>query len=240
MPAIVKMNFTRHLDRAAKSVRYYAFRSRELADEKRGAFSRSSDHADVRKFIEGLRDPLTEDRFGKGGKVRQYAKMHRMVFSLSGDEFRKSGLSSWKPVVREALAEWERARGIRLEWIASEHMNPSSPHVHIAIKSVSSDLEGNRTRLKVNREMLLDLRQGVRRVVQRHRERYWREIEEQRLIERESRAAEQELRREVNRAVRHLLHDLERMARDDERQPDPIPRMRRRPRGREDRDRGGR
>ncbi len=240
MAATVKMSYTKHLDRAARSVRYIAFRSRDIPHEKRGAFSRSSDHADIRRFIDSLHDPLTADRPLRGGRVFQPAKMHRLVFSLSRAEFDKSGLTSWKPVVREALAEWERARGIRLEWIAAEHLSPTHPHVHIALKSVYRDADGTPHRLKVNREMLQDLRQCVRTVVQRHRERHWREIEEQRSIEREARAGEMQLQRSVERVLRGLLYDLEQLAREEERSPLVLNRPRRRRPARRDQDRGSR
>lgn len=240
MPATVKMTFTKHLDRAAKSVRYYAFRSHEVPRAERGAFSRSSEHADIRRFTNGLRHSLTEDTRGRNGHVRQYPKMHRLLFSLSRDEFQKSGLTSWKPVVREVLAEWERAKGIRLEWIASEHPSPTHPHVHIAIKSVYRDLAGREHRLFVNRDTLNQLRIGVRMVVRRHREQHWRQIEEQRAIEREARAAEQNLQRAMEQAMRSLVRDLDRMAREEERPLEPQPRLRRRQPVRDDRDRGGR
>lgn len=170
MPVRTKITYTKELAGAAASVRYYAFRTREVEQARIGIFDRHSDNADVRKFIKRLDDPLTRDRPGRPAKY-QYAKMHRLLFTMSGAEFRRWGLTSWQPIVREALENFERRRGIRLDWVAAEHPSPKHPHCHVAIKSVYEDADGNRHRLQITPEMREGIWKEAQAIVDRHKER---------------------------------------------------------------------
>lgn len=227
MPATVKVKYSRDLRLARFAVHYHAFRSRELPNEQRGAFNRASDHADCRTFVRRLDDPLTRDyevrrrgRPRQGGPSRTIrpAKLHRIIFSLSRAEWEKSGLTSWKPIVREVLAEWERLHGIRLDWIAAEHMSHTHPHVHIDVKSVYWDVHGRKHRLRFDRQMIDELRWAVRGVVRRERERHWRELQQQRAIEWAERQAARDLAHNLSHLATSFLDGLERAARQDERE----------------------
>lgn len=180
---ILKINYTKHLDRARKSVRYHAFRTREVPLEQRGMFDRARDHADVSAFIKSLDDPLTRPKVTKRGTI-EYPVMHRLMFSLSRQEFEASGLTSWKPVIREALASFERYHGIHLEWIAAEHSSQTHPHVHVDIKSVVTGSDGSPRRLRITQEMRQHLRWAVEGIIKRERERLRAERAQQRAIQR--------------------------------------------------------
>ncbi|HYF78722.1 MAG TPA: hypothetical protein VD973_16410, partial [Symbiobacteriaceae bacterium] len=139
---VLKINYTKHLTQAARSVRYHAFRSREQEHDRLHAFNRSSDHAHVRSFIDSLDDPLTRDRKLRNGTTVQYAKMHRLMFSMRSKDFEACGFTSWKPVIREALESFEKQHGIKLDWIAAEHLSAGHPHVHVDVKSVYTAADG--------------------------------------------------------------------------------------------------
>lgn len=195
---VLKINFTKHLDRARKSVRYHAFRTREVPREQRGMFDRDKDHADVTAFIKSLDDPLTRPKETRRGVIH-YPVMHRLMFSLSRKEFETCGLTSWKPVIREALAAFERYHGIRLEWIAAEHMSQTHPHVHVDIKSVVTGPDGVPRRLRITQEMRQHLRWAVEGILRRERERVRAEREQERAF-----------KRGVERFLDSLTHSLTR------------------------------
>lgn len=221
---VLKINYTKHLTQAAKSVRYHAFRSREEPKDRLGAFDRRSDHANVRSFIDSLDDPVTRDRKLKNGRTVEYAKMHRLMFSLHRKDFEACGFTSWKPVIREALEGFEKKHGIKLEWIAAEHLSATHPHVHVDVKSVYTAPDGTRHRLRISNQMRLDLRAEVERIVDRER----RERDEERRQQREFNSAVRDL-------TSNLLRGLRDAARADEREADGLPQQtrKRRPRQRE-------
>lgn len=210
---ILKINYTKHLDRARKSVRYHAFRTREVPREQLGMFDRDRDHADVAPFLESLDDPLTRPKQTRGGTVYRPV-MHRLMFSLSRQEFESCGLTSWKPVIREALGAFERYHGIRLEWIAAEHQSQTHPHVHVDIKSVAVGPDGQPRRLRITQEMRQHLRWAVEGIIRRERERI-----------REERAQQRAIQRGFDRFLDSILHSLSRelgrAAREDD-QFDPL------------------
>jgi len=189
------MTFTRNLKAARKSVRYYCFRSRELqmpGAARVGAFNRATDSADVAAFNRRLDDPLTRDP--------KIAKMHRLMFSLSQQAWDRCGLESWKPIVREALADFERRQGIRLDWIAAEHLNPYHPHVHVAIKSVYTTEDDRHRRLRLtnrHREELVLAVQGLLRAAMK---RHYALRREHLLVERQDRIRSTSFRLNSGRA----------------------------------------
>lgn len=225
---ILKINYTKYLDRARKSVRYHAFRTREVPREQRGMFDRDRDHADVARFIEALDDPLTKPKETRRGTIH-YPVMHRLMFSLSRQEFEACGLTSWKPVIREALGAFERYHGIRLEWIAAEHQSRTHPHVHVDIKSVVMGPDGNPRRLRITQELRQHLRWAVEGILRRERERLRAEREQERAIQ-----------RGMERFLDSMLHSLARglgqAAREDE-HFDPLVRSKKRRSPNDDRSR---
>lgn len=173
MALFFKVNYTTHVERAAKSVRYHAFRSRELPDESRGVFDRNRDAADIKAFIDRLDDPLT--------RHPRAATMHRLMFSVSRGEWQRLGLTDWKPIMREALSNYEQKSGKRLDWVAAAHNVEGNgvkhPHVHVDVKSVYWDANGKPHRWRVDGRERELLRREVDRVLDRHREQYRRRFE---------------------------------------------------------------
>lgn len=209
MAVRTKITYTKELKGAIASVRYYAFRSREVERSQIGIFDRSNDHADVKRFVRSLDDPLTRDRPGRPQKY-QFAKLHRVLFTMSGQEFRRWELSSWRPIIREAFENFERKQGIRLEWVAAEHPSPRHPHCHVAIKSVYEDLDGNRHRLKLTPDMRKALWQEGQSIVDRHKQ----IVLTQERAERDTDRLARGLIGEIARASRQaqLEHEAERQA----------------------------
>jgi hypothetical protein len=222
---VLKINYTKHLDRAAKSVRYHAFRSRELPHDERGMFDRTSDHADVGRFIASLDDPLTRDWQTRKGTVIQPPKLHRLMFSLSRREFEASGLTSWKPVIREALESVERYHGIKLDWVAAEHQSLTHPHVHVDIKSVYTAADGTRHRLVIKDELRLHLRLAVEGIIKRERTRV-----------NEDRRQERAFDRAVHDITLTFLRGLRDATRDDGNDANLLPRRKPKRRQLDDRD----
>jgi hypothetical protein len=75
-----KITNTKALKAAAASVLYYAFRTREVQQDRVGIFDRTSNHPDVKRFIRSLDDPLTRERPGQPPRI---PKMPRMLFTMS-------------------------------------------------------------------------------------------------------------------------------------------------------------
>jgi hypothetical protein len=217
---VLKINYTKQPDRAGKSVRYHAFRTREMPTDQKGVFSRDSDAADVKAFVRSLDDPLTRPRKLRSGREINYAVMHRLMFSLSRREFEACGLTSWKPVIREALGAFERQHGIKLEWVAAEHQSRDHPHVHVDVKSVYTDINGNRHRLKITQDMRIELRKAVEVILERERARVRAEREH-------IRAMERGMERFADSALEALMRGLREAAREDS-DSDPFVRRRRR------------
>ncbi len=202
MRPVLKLNYTRHLTAARKSVRYHTFRSRELllpGADRVGAFNRSTDHADVASFVRRLDDPATRDE--------QCAKMHRIMVSLSRPAWDRCGLESWKPVVRESLAAFEKRHGIRLDWVAAEHLDPRHPHVHIDIKSVFITDDGRRRRLRLNNRHREELVLAFQAVLRREMQRCYETRREQLLVERQERPRSTSFRLNGERAARYGIQD---------------------------------
>ncbi|MFZ5817464.1 MAG: relaxase/mobilization nuclease domain-containing protein [Bacillota bacterium] len=163
MALFVKVKRSMDLGKARAHVNYIAFRSRETPAEQRGAFDAHRDRADARLFAESLDDRLTRHPMA--------TKAYKVTISLSEREFRQLGLTSWKPVVREAMANLQQRWGKEFDWIASEHMARGHPHVHIVIKATCRDGTGRLRQLRLDRQHLAELRQDVGRIIERDRPR---------------------------------------------------------------------
>lgn len=158
-----RCSYVHSLRKADRHVRYICFRARELPTDRPGIFSKDRDTADVGKFIRSLDDPVS--RGSRRG--RPVAKLHKMVFSMRQRDWERAGLTSWRPIIRQAMAEAERHLGRRLEWVAAEHMSRSHPHCHVAIKSVTYDSQGRGYRLYLDRAALQVFKGEVTRLVMR-------------------------------------------------------------------------
>lgn len=158
----VKVGFSNKLGAAKAHVRYIAFRSRDMPEQDRGVFDRDHDHAQVDKFIKSLDDPLT--------RHPQVAKVHKVILSFSQAQWDNCGYASWKPLAREVMQRFEERTGKRLEWVAAEHLKKGHPHCHVAIKSVWTDEQGKRHRLRFGKEDMKVLKEEMRRVYERDRQ----------------------------------------------------------------------
>ena len=163
MGLYMRVSLCRHAGKAKAHVNYIAFRSREAPGEERGAFDHRSDHADVGRFRENLDDHLTRHPMAN--------KAYKVTLSLSAKEFEQRGMTSWKPVVREAMVNLQKQWGTEFRWIASEHMAKGHPHVHIVIKATCLDEHGRYRQLRLDKEHLRDLKREVGRSIDRQRPR---------------------------------------------------------------------
>ena len=150
------------LKRDQSHIRYIAFRTRENREDTRGVFNALHDHADVKTFINNLNDRIT--------RHPRSPKLHRIYVSLSQDEYSKLMQPDYKNIVRQAIAEFERRKGIKLEWVAAEHYARGHPHVHIAIKATYTDLSGAKHHLLLRYDDIKMLRSCFDREVDRYRD----------------------------------------------------------------------
>lgn len=101
-------------------------------------FGRNSNHENPKSFLErvkthrALQHPLS-------------VKTHHLVFSLRKidyEAYKRSG-RDYKDIVRTVLSDYEKAHGVKLDWIAHIHdgeKSNSHPHCHVIIKGVSDNL----------------------------------------------------------------------------------------------------
>lgn len=80
--------------------------------------------------------------------------IHTVLFSISGDEWNRSGFEpgDYQKMIRNVMKEWEIKTGYRLQWVAAEHRNPDHPHCHVAIRASYRDRDGVEHRLKISNE----------------------------------------------------------------------------------------
>lgn len=179
----VKHTYTTKLGAGQAHTRYIAFRSRDMPDQDRGAFSRDRDHAQVDSFNRSLDHRLI--------RHPQVATLHKVVLSLREDQWRATEWTSWKPAVREVMARFETATGKRLNWIAAEHMTRGHPHCHVAIAGVCRDQMGQERRLRITMREIKILQEEFQRIYERDRVLH--------------RSVEQELDREQERIERPVI-----------------------------------
>lgn len=146
MGAYASHKYLKSFSDAAAHVRYIAFREREDKSESLGLFSEELDQADAEIFI----STLDSKRF----KHPDVANLHTVLFSMSGDEYNRSGFEDgdYQKMIRHVMKEWELKKGYNLKWVAAEHRNPDHPHVHVAIRAAYTDRDGIEYRLKITNE----------------------------------------------------------------------------------------
>jgi type IV secretory pathway VirD2 relaxase len=144
--SFVSHSYSKSAEDAGKHIDYIAFRDREDESENKGLFSAREDNADIQKFKESLHDKRTDHS--------QVATAHKLLFSMSGDEWNRSGFQpgDYQKIIRNVMNEWELKTGYRLNWVAAEHRNPDHPHVHVVLKATYTDRDGVEHRLKVTNE----------------------------------------------------------------------------------------
>ncbi|MGD9678942.1 MAG: hypothetical protein AB7V16_11430 [Vulcanibacillus sp.] len=120
-------------------VKYIGFRSEEIHEK--GFFDRVSDHADYKSFLERISN-------NQALQHSESIKAHKLVFSLRREDYNaytRSG-KTFQDLARSVLSEYEKEKGIKLDWIANFHNQDNEnkqPHIHIVIKGVS-DIKGDR------------------------------------------------------------------------------------------------
>lgn len=131
-----KGRFFKTLDSAKEKTKYVCFREREGENEKLGVFSKDTDNANIYKFMQSLDNRLT--------KHPTKEKMIELVFSMSGDEWKRSGFEygDYKTLIRDSMEKFEMKTGKRLTWISAEHFKKSNPHAHVMISGVYKDRDG--------------------------------------------------------------------------------------------------
>jgi hypothetical protein len=142
--AYASHRYIRDIDDAIHHIRYVGFREREDKSESLGLFSEHENSADAEKFIESLK----VKRF----KHPDVPVIHTVLFSMSGDEWKRSGFEpgDYQSMIRQVMKEWEIKKGIKLDWVAAEHRNPDHPHCHVVIRAAYKDRDGFEHKLKID------------------------------------------------------------------------------------------
>ncbi|MFB9324252.1 hypothetical protein, partial [Cryptosporangium minutisporangium] len=140
------ISYTKKLSDAKQNGRYICFRERYGKEENLGVFNDKTDNANIHKFNKDLEDKKTQHP--------SVAVAHKMLFSMSGDEWNRSGFEpgDFQTLVRNVMKDYEQQTGKRLTWIAAEHRTPGHPHVHVLVKSVYHDKDGVPYRLKFDKD----------------------------------------------------------------------------------------
>ncbi|HAJ3957200.1 hypothetical protein WD019_19145 [Fictibacillus sp. Mic-4] len=146
MAGFVSHRYRKSLDDSREHVKYIAFRSRELATDRGGAFDAQRDNADVKAFLDNLDDKKT--------RHSSVAVSHSLLFSMSGWEWEKSHFErgDYQEMIRNIMKNYELDTGRKLEWIAAEHWHETHPHVHVVVKAVYQDRDGVQKRLNFSEE----------------------------------------------------------------------------------------
>lgn len=141
----VSTKFKKNLGEAKNHVRYIAFRARET-NEKYGLWDEEKEQVSVEEFCSSLEDKRTSHS--------SIAKIHTVLFSMSGDEWNRSEFQdgNYKEMIRNIMKDFQLSKGITLSWVAAEHNEKGHPHVHVAIKSVYKDGDGVERRLNISKE----------------------------------------------------------------------------------------
>jgi hypothetical protein len=141
----VSHKFKKDLGEAKNHLNYIAYRSRETG-EKYGVFSERQDNADLKPFMDSLDDKRTSHS--------EIAVMHTLLFSMSGDEWNRSGFEEqdFRKMIRDIMKDFELQKGITISWVAAEHNESGHPHVHVSIKATYKDRDGVEHRLKITPE----------------------------------------------------------------------------------------
>lgn len=215
----LKVGYTKDLGKAQAHVKYVCFRAKELEYQGREIFGPEKDRDDARAFIKRIDDPAT--------KHSQSVKIHKILISMRQEDFEKYG-ADYKKIVREAMADMEREKGMKLDWIAATHMKEGHPHVHVIVKSVGKTPEGKNKRLMIRKDEYSRVRGEVYKVLREERG-YQRAIDREILHElrREQRARVMPVRLSLELG-QSIAFEIEKIIREEEYQRELEQRSRRR------------
>ncbi|MDD9309788.1 hypothetical protein PUS82_00385 [Cytobacillus firmus] len=198
-------------------LQYIGFRSRELDQESDtyGVFNKDKDNASIKEFYDLI----------KNDKALQHSntvKMHKMIIGFQREWFDRYGLN-YKELVRHLMERFEERKGMKLDWVAAEHLKEKSPHTHIAIKSTGTDENGSTKRLKITKEDIDWIKNEIDRYT--GREQY---------LSRDHELSRDDL---VGDLLKEITKEVEKQAKEGERQTQQAKTKAERERNREGRDR---
>lgn len=127
-------------------LQYIAYRSREHDKDKNtyGLFNKNEDKASLKEFYKKIEnDPAL--------KHSNTIKLHKLTIGFHRDWYERYEMN-YKNLTRYIMHRLEERKGMKLDWVAAEHLKDTSPHAHIAIKSTGKDEAGNTVRLKITSE----------------------------------------------------------------------------------------
>lgn len=157
-------------------LKYIGFRSRERSPDDKLFFGRNEDQSDWRAFFERVRDH-------KALQHSQTPKVHKMIFSLRKDDYEaylKSG-RSYRDIVRASLEDYERRKGVTLDWIAVVHDQNHHPHCHVVVRAVSeTQADGKSRRIFFSRDDIREIKSAFNVEVERHMVEKEKKLEKQR------------------------------------------------------------
>lgn len=162
----------RKISQVIAHLKYIGFRSRERYEDDKGFFNQSTDMADWRKFVEGVKNH-------KALQHHSTVKIHKMIFSLREKdyaEYKASG-RDYKEIVRTVLGQYEKRHGVKLDWIAVKHDVSNHPHCHVVIRAVTDPVNGKSKRIFFSKKDIQEMKRDFDLEVDKHRV---REQEQQR------------------------------------------------------------
>lgn len=146
-PGLHKNSADPNSTRKVKShLQYIAFRSREQDrdSETYGLFDKNSDNSSLDKFYQKIVDDPAL-------KHSNTIKLHKLIIGFHREWFDRYNME-YKELTRHIMKGIEERKGVKLDWVAAEHLKENSPHVHVAIKSTGVDEAGQTKRLYLYKE----------------------------------------------------------------------------------------
>ncbi|MFB9749897.1 hypothetical protein, partial [Leifsonia shinshuensis] len=172
-----------------------------------GLFDRDKDQSDMRSFYKKIeRDSAL--------KHPNTVKLHKLIVGFHREWYERYNVD-YKDMTRYIMRKLEQEKGVKLDWVAAEHLKETSPHVHIAIKSTGEDDRGDTKRLKITREDIDWLKGEIDRYTGREQI-----LEREQELDRSSISPDlfKDLTKEVDRLAKQGDRDSERARRQAERE----------------------
>lgn len=200
-PGLHKKTEDPNSTRKVKShLQYIAFRSREQDrdSETYGLFDKNSDNSSLDQFYQKIVDDPAL-------KHSNTIKLHKLIIGFHREWFDRYNME-YKELTRHIMQGIEERKGVKLDWVAAEHLKENSPHVHVAIKSTGVDEAGQTKRLYLYKEDIEWVKGEIDRFT--GREQF---LEQDRTLDRDDLGMDKDLLREMSST-------LERMAKEGERE----------------------
>lgn len=156
------------LNKVKAHIKYIGFRSQEIEREdgdifkfpKGQFFNDKFNNVNYKHFIKGIEE-------NNALKFPKSIKAHKFVFSLDNFDYKAytDKGKEFKDLIRDTIESYEKDKGVKLNWIATEHIvdgkgKSHHPHCHVVICGVSElNKDGKYTRIKFNKEDFKNLRE---------------------------------------------------------------------------------